>query len=119
MWWDANSKRLPAKVLAILKDETTTSLFSMASVWEIQIKIQLGKLRLRASLADVITHQQQTNGLELMPITLPHVLALEQLPDHHRDPFDRLLIAQAIAENVPIISQDALFAQYPINVIWQ
>jgi PIN domain nuclease of toxin-antitoxin system len=54
-----------------------------------------------------------------MPITLPHVLALEQLPDHHRDPFDRLLIAQAIAENVPIISQDALFAQYPINVIWQ
>jgi PIN domain nuclease of toxin-antitoxin system len=91
----------------------------MASIWEIQIKVQLGKLKLSRPLQEVIQQQQQQNRLHLLPITLPHVLAVGSLPMHHRDPFDRMLIAQAQVENMTLISHDPVMSQYPITVIWQ
>lgn len=84
-----------------------------------QIKIQLGKLTFPTPLNVVINRQQQINGLELLPISVNHILTLDNLPMHHRDPFDRMLIAQAQVENMPLISHDPVIAQYPITVIWQ
>lgn len=69
-------------------------------------------------LADIIASQQQTNGIEVIPVTLAHVLALQNLPTLHKDPFDRLLIAQANVEDAILLSADAIFAHYPVTVLW-
>lgn len=83
-----------------------------------QLKLRLGKLHLRLPLADVETEQQQLNDIQVLPVAHEHVLALQGLPAHHKDPFDRLLIAQANAAEAGLISHDPMFAHYPINVLW-
>jgi PIN domain nuclease of toxin-antitoxin system len=83
-----------------------------------QIKLQLGKLRLNLPLAKVIESQQQTNGIEVLPIILSHVLELDNLPAYHRDPFDRLLIAQARVEDAVLISNDPIFTDYSVKLLW-
>lgn len=83
-----------------------------------QIKLQLGKLRVNRPLAELIEAQQRTNAIEVLPVTLSHVLALEALPSHHRDPFDRLLMAQANVEGAVIVSHDSAFADYPVQLVW-
>jgi PIN domain nuclease of toxin-antitoxin system len=83
-----------------------------------QIKLQLGKLRLNLPLADVIAGQRQTNGVEVLPIRLEHVLALDTLPAYHKDPFDRLLVAQAQVEGLALVSSDSVFGRYPARIIW-
>jgi PIN domain nuclease of toxin-antitoxin system len=93
-------------------------MISVVSAWEMQIKVQLGKLSLTAPLGEIIAGQQKLNQLEVLPINLPHILALDGLPNHHKDPFDRLLIAQARIENAVLISRDTVFGQYPVNVEW-
>lgn len=93
-------------------------LLSVASVWEMQIKLQLGKLHLRLPLAEVVAEQQQTNDIQVLPVALGHVLALQGLPTHHKDPFDRLLIAQANAEEAVLISHDPVFVHYRVKVLW-
>ncbi len=90
---------------------------SVASVWEIQIKLQLNKLRLSLPLQDVMTKQQQTNNITILPIELTHILALQALPMVHKDPFDRLLVAQANVEGAALLSVDKVFAGYPIHVL--
>lgn len=82
-----------------------------------QIKIQLGKLKINISLADFI-HQQQKNGIEILPVEVSHVFAVGNLPPLHKDPFDRLLIAQAIVENAILLSADPLISQYDAEVEW-
>jgi len=84
-----------------------------------QIKLHSGKLKLDAPLLETIRSQQQTNHVEVLPITLEHVLALDTLPDHHKDPFDRLLVAQTIVEGATLLSHDPLVQKYPAPVIWQ
>lgn len=91
----------------------------MASFWELQIKSQLGKLNLSSSLPNFIETQQRVNNLEILPIELTHIYALEALPSHHRDPFDRILIAQAIVEKIPLLSVDSIFDVYPVQRIWE
>lgn len=117
IWYDNEPARLPPRVRSLLDDKANTVFLSLGSVWEIQIKLQLGKLNLRAQLRQVI-EEQQINQIALLPISLPHILALDGLPFHHRDPFDRLLIAQAQVENIPLLSHDPIFADYPVQVIW-
>jgi PIN domain nuclease of toxin-antitoxin system len=118
LWWDNDLARLSPRAVALCQDQTNTILLSVASAWEMQIKLQLGKLRLPLILPDMIAGQQKRNRLEVLPISLTHVLALENLPGHHKDPFDRLLIAQAIVENAVLISRDEVFKHYPVNVQW-
>ncbi len=118
IWWNLNPPPLPTRILTLLVDPQNTILLSLVSVWEMQIKLQVGKLTLPAPLAEIIEKQRQDNQIELLSITLPHILALESLPLHHRDPFDRLLIAQAQIEDVTLLTHDAVFAQYPVRVIW-
>src|SRR3972149_8144602 len=109
---------LPAAVLALCQDPIHTLLLSVASVWEMQIKHHLGKLKLSLPLPEIIEAQRRTNGIEVLPIVLEHVLALETLPDHHRDPFDRLLIAQANVEDATLISSDPMMHKYPVKLVW-
>ncbi len=116
--WDGAPDKLSPLAIAAREDRTNLLLLSVASAWEMQIKLQLGKLHLRVPLADLVASQQQTNDLQVLPVSLRHVLALERLPAHHQDPFDRLLIAQANAEEATLISHDPVFAQYPVKVLW-
>lgn len=99
----------------LCQDPANTLMLSVASVWEMQIKQQLGKLTLRLPLSELIEDQQKTNGVEILPISLAHVLALEALPPHHKDPFDRLLIAQANAEQIGLLSADPVLGNTPFN----
>ena len=117
LWWDNEPSKLPENVYDLCQNPSNELLLSLVSVWEIQIKAQLGKLQLRTALAKVIADQQR-NGVTLLPITLPHILALQSLPPHHRDPFDRLLIAQAQMEGATLLSKDSEFSSYTVSVIW-
>jgi PIN domain nuclease of toxin-antitoxin system len=117
IWWDSDPAQLSAPALAALRDPTNEVWLSVASVWEMVIKAQLGKLTLRLPLADIVS-QQQSNGLRVLPVTLAHVLAVEGLPAVHKDPFDRVLIAQANVEGSEFVSAEAVARQYPVRVLW-
>jgi len=118
VWWDSEPAKLSPRVLALCQDRANVVLLSVVSIWEMQIKIQLGKLKLNLPLAKVIESQQQTNNIKILPITLDHVLALNDLPAHHKDSFDRLLIAQAIVEDAVLVSSDPIFAKYTVELLW-
>lgn len=118
IWLDSNPSRLSERVRALLQDPNNTLLLSVVSIWEIQIKNQLGKLQLRIPLAELVESQRQANMIEILPISLTHVLALDRLPLHHKDPFDRLLIAQANLESATLVSQDEMLSRYSIQLIW-
>ncbi|MGH7452849.1 MAG: type II toxin-antitoxin system VapC family toxin [bacterium] len=118
IWWDSEPDKLSPTALAAYQDRANTLLLSVASVWEMQIKIQLGKLKLNLPLAEVIEGQRKANNIEILPVMLAHVFALQNLPMHHKDPFDRMLIAQANVENIAVIGNDPAFAQYSIKLLW-
>ncbi len=118
IWWSSSSEKLSKKVYDLINDTNNTLLFSIASVWEMQIKFQLGKLNLNSTLPTLIQNQQRVNNIQLLPIELSHIYALNNLPLHHKDPFDRLLIAQTIVEQIPIVSIDEVFDNYPIQRLW-
>lgn len=118
LWLNDTPEKLSPTALTACQDENNTLFLSLASAWEIQIKQQLGKLELSESLQTLISTQQQQNGLQLLPIELVHIEALSQLPAVHRDPFDRLLIAQSIQQHMQIVSADQVFTGYPVNLIW-
>lgn len=117
LWWDSAPDRLSATVLALCRDPAVVLYLSLVSLWEIQIKRSLGKMPLLLPLAEIL-RDQQAAGLQLLPITPAHVFALDALPPHHKDPFDRLLIAQALTESLPLASVDFLFAPYPVALVW-
>ncbi len=118
IWLSGKSTQLSAEAAKLIADPNNTLLLSLASMWEIQIKMGIGKLTLPKPLPDAIQELVLHNRLRLMPIELIHIYALATLPDHHRDPFDRLLIAQAVSENLPILTSDPLIARYPILTVW-
>ena len=118
IWWDTDPAQLSQQVLDLCHDQTNTLILSVVTVWEIQIKSQLGKLALDLPLAELVQSQQDANGIQLLPVNLAHVLALDTLPRHHKDPFDRLLIAQANIEGAMLLSKDPAFAAYSVQVVW-
>jgi PIN domain nuclease of toxin-antitoxin system len=118
IWLDNDPGKLSETVAALCSDKENVLFLSIASVWEMQIKLKLGKLTLPLALDKTIAEQRQANGLHLLPIELRHVLALDVLPDHHKDPFDRLLIAQAKAEGLTLITNDPVITKYPVTVAW-
>lgn len=115
--WDNDPAQLSAQAKVLCQDPANILVLSVVSVWEMQIKQQLGKLTLRLPLSHLIEDQQKTNGVEILPISLAHVLALEVLPPHHKDPFDRLLIAQANAAGIGLLSVDPVFRQYTVKLL--
>jgi PIN domain nuclease of toxin-antitoxin system len=115
---DIDPDSLPAHIRELLTDENNVWIASVVSVWEIQIKLQLGKLSLNLPFPELLENLRVTSDLQILPIELSHIWALEGLPNHHRDPFDRLLIAQAIATQLPIVSADSMFDRYSIQRLW-
>lgn len=93
IWSTANPQNLSPQVTDLLADTNNYWVISIASIWEMQIKLQLGKLNLNLPLPELIENQRQINEIQILPIELKHVYALKDLPQHHRDPFDRILIA--------------------------
>lgn len=118
LWWDSQPEKLSSTVLDLCRDPDNSLILSVAAAWEIQVKTQLGKLQIRRTLNTLLAEQQRVNRLIILPVSLDHVLTLQRLPDHHRDPFDRILIAQALVEEATLLTRDRTIAQYPVVTIW-
>jgi len=93
-------------------------LLSVASLWEALIKVKAGKLPLPRPTGPYLIGELRKNRIEVLPIKLGHVLRTETIPVHHRDPFDRILIAQSLEENLPLVTSDPLFKRYGVQVVW-
>jgi PIN domain nuclease of toxin-antitoxin system len=119
IWYVQNSERLPSSVASFINDGRNDVLLSIASVWEMAIKQSTGKLNLGVPYANFIEEQMRINSMELLPLSLEHLEVVTTLPFHHRDPFDRLLIAQAIVEDIVIVSADSIFSLYPVQRKWE
>ncbi|MHB9103219.1 MAG: type II toxin-antitoxin system VapC family toxin [Sulfuricella sp.] len=117
IWWDREASKLPGRVYEACQDNKNTLCLSIASVWELQIKMGIGKLRFERPLARIV-EEQIANGVEILPVKLPHLWQLTDLPQVHNDPFDRLLIAQAVVEEMHLISADRVFSSYPVKLFW-
>lgn len=118
IWWASEPDKLPRKILELFERTENSLILSVASVWEMQIKTQLGKLDLDIPIKELIESQQQANALQILPVELPHIFELSNLPAIHNDPFDRILIAQSNAEGLAIVSKDQKFSGYPATIIW-
>ena len=118
IWWDSDPEKLSPRALALCEDRTNQLHLSVASLWEVKIKAQLGKLKLASPLPDLVAAQQEANGLLLINIHADHTYALDDLPNHHKDPFDRMIIAQARAEGLRLVSHDGIIRRYPVDVEW-
>jgi PIN domain nuclease of toxin-antitoxin system len=118
IWLNDAPHRVRESVLTTIANPDNELFLSLTSIWEMQIKIQLGKLELSDALPDILRTQQVDNNLQILPINLDHIWALENLPYHHRDPFDRLLIAQAQTEGMTLVSADGVFDLYDVDLLW-
>jgi PIN domain nuclease of toxin-antitoxin system len=118
IWWNEEDKKIPPSVSLLLKDPANQIWLSMASVWEMQIKIQLGKLKLKRPLSEFIDQEVRINRLRLLSIGLGDIYHLNRLPMHHRDPFDRIIIAQAMGGGFQLVSDDSDIKLYGLSLLW-
>lgn len=116
LWALTDESRLSDRVKKLLP--TADTWFSVAGIWEILIKAQLGKIPLPKPTGPFVISKLAFNGVRILPVTADHVLRIESLPNHHNDPFDRILIAQSLEEKLPLVTADRVFARYPVQVIW-
>jgi PIN domain nuclease of toxin-antitoxin system len=110
---------LPVATRSATEDSDNELYLSIATPLELQIKVNIGKLTLVRSVREAVQLELNRGSLRLLPITLDHIDELSRLPSHHKDPFDRLLIAQAIHENLTIVTGDETIARYPVQTLWQ
>jgi PIN domain nuclease of toxin-antitoxin system len=119
LWWFAQPERLNEEAIAQIADETNELWFSVASIWEMGIKVAIGKLPLPEPIDTYISSRMIQLDVRSLEITAPHALRAAALPLHHRDPFDRMLIAQAQIEEMTLVSADSMFKQYSdITILW-
>lgn len=118
LWWVNDAPELTAPARLSIGDANSDCYLSLASCWEMAIKSSLGKLRLARPIERFVSEQLAANGFMLLNIELRHTAKIENLPFHHRDPFDRLLIAQAISEKLTIVSADSVFSKYGVKLLW-
>jgi len=118
LWWIADDRRLSPRASEVIADGRNDLLFSVASGWEIAIKVGLGRIELPSPMERFLIEQLWENHIEVLPIQMSHALHVHALPHHHRDPFDRMLVAQAQLEKLPILSSDRRIAKYDIEILW-
>lgn len=118
LWWITDNSQLSPLAREIISNGENELFLSAASGWEMAIKAKLGKLQLPDDISSFIADQLAINNFTALPIQMKHALHVYTLPDYHRDPFDRLLIAQAQTEDLPILTADPQIARYPVKVIW-
>lgn len=118
LWWIIDNPQLSSRVREIISNSDNIIFLSAVSGWEIAIKAKLGKLLLPENPESFISEQLAVNAINPLPLQMSHALHVYRLPDHHRDPFDRMLVAQAQLEKLPILTVDPQIAQYSVETIW-
>ncbi len=118
IWFLNGDEQLSSNLKNIIADTTNKCFLSIASLWEIAIKSSLGKLELKGDFSRIADFLSD-NDIEPLPITFEHLQRLMQLPFHHKDPFDRIIIAQALTEGLSIATKDEIFPDYGVNCIWK
>ena len=118
LWFVADIPRLSDRARTLIEEEDTQPFLSIASLWEMAIKISLGKLELEQPFETFIPQQLAVNGVGILNLSLEHTAAVAVLPFHHRDPFDRLIAVQAKIEKMPLVSADPMFDSYEIERVW-
>jgi len=118
LWFIGGDTALSLYARQLIEDRTNERLLSIASLWEMAIKASLGRLTLALPSTDLVAEHVHGNAIELFEILPRHLDVLTTLPFHHKDPFDRMIIAQSQAENIPILSRDSAFDDYAIQRLW-
>lgn len=116
LWWVTDDPKLSRKARVAIADQPC--ILSIVSCWEMSIKVSLGKLEMPKAVDRFLQEQLEVNGFSLLPVSLEHAAAVADLPFHHCDPFDRLLAAQALLDDLPIVSSDAIFRRYGVKRVW-
>lgn len=116
LWWVTDDPKLSRKARRAIADQQC--LLSTVSCWEMSIKVSLGKLDMPRPVDRFLQEQLEVNGFSLLPVSLEHAAVVADLPFHHRDPFDRLLAAQALREELAIVSSDPIFKRYGVKRVW-
>ena len=117
LWAISGDERLSRRAAEVFVGPSDLWL-SVASIWEVLIKVQIGKMPLPVPSGPYIVKKMAENRIGILAISLDHVLKVETLPMHHNDPFDRMLIAQSLEEHIPVVTSDRIFARYPVELIW-
>ncbi len=118
LWAITDDPKLSAKGRELFTASDSDLFLSVASVWEVLTKVQIGKLPMPKETGAYLKEQIAKTNVQVLPIQMTHVLRLERMPLHHRDPFDRILIAQSLEEGFPILTADPLLKDYPAALIW-
>jgi PIN domain nuclease of toxin-antitoxin system len=118
LWWITDTPELSPRAREVISNGQNQLFLSAASGWEIAIKAKLGRLQLPQNLERFVSEHVSLNAISSLPIQLSHALHVYTLPDHHRDPFDRILVAQSQLEKLPIVTKDPQIARYSVEVIW-
>lgn len=118
LWFVSDSPRLSDPARTLIEAEDSQPFLSIASLWEMAIKISLGKLRLEQPFETFIPQQLTVNGIGILNLSVEHTAAIATLPFHHRDPFDRLIAVQAKVEQMTLVSADPVFDAYGIKRVW-
>jgi PIN domain nuclease of toxin-antitoxin system len=119
IWFFEGDNRLPLNARQLIADENNELMLSIASIWEMAIKTSISKLTLSKSFERVINEHVLISDIGVLNITVLHTFAVAKMPLHHRDPFDRIIIAQSLVEAMPLISGDPAFDQYGVTRLWQ
>lgn len=118
LWWITDDERLSPKARDLMRDRRNVLYLSAASAWEIAIKASLGRLEFSGDPEKMVPEQMALNAIEALPIQITHALRVHRLPPHHRDPFDRMLVAQSQLEDLPLLTDDAQIRKYQVEVAW-
>jgi PIN domain nuclease of toxin-antitoxin system len=118
LWFISGNPQISSSARMLIEDVSNQPFLSVASLWEMAIKMSLGKLSLGQPFETLIPQQLSLNGIALLGITISHTAVVARLPFHHRDPFDRLLVAQALTEQMSIVSGDTAFDAYAVTRLW-
>jgi PIN domain nuclease of toxin-antitoxin system len=117
IWWALEPEKMPLYFLRLCEDKSNQLYLSIVSILEIQIKMQLGKISLNKNLQDIVSEQIEINDIKILPLALPHIFELQKLPLIHKDPFDRLIVAQARTEKIQILTSDYIIKNYEVDFV--
>lgn len=118
LWLCSKPKELSNNVKKCIDSADSSLMVSLVSLWEMNLKIQSGKMKFPKPLRRWIHEQKEIWKFDFLPISLEHILTTNELPEYHKDPFDRLLVAQALRNNIPLLTPDEFIVKYPVEVIW-
>ena len=118
LWFISNDPQLSSDAKGQIEHLDNIKYVSVVSLWEIAVKVSINKLTLPKPFEESFPQQLEENGFELLPVAFPHLYKILTLPFHHRDPFDRLLVAQAMVENMTLVTRDTNIPKYPVNTLW-